>query len=115
MEQALAQKREQDDGKGKAAAEVAALPVPDKYEPCKLSSVYGRFHQFRDQRKYLEQCIGFGGGGQPLGDLYPQLAHVCDMTADFACQRRAIEALKSVDVKKWENYRDALRIIGRDD
>jgi TolB-like protein len=115
MESALREKREQEDGRKKAAADIAALEPPEKYEPCTLSSVYRRYRQFRDQRKYLEQCIGVGGGGRPLTELYEDLEYGCDMTADFACQRRAIEALKTIDPKKWEQRRHELMLIGRDD
>jgi TolB-like protein len=115
MESALREKRESDEGRTQAAAAVAALPVPEKYEPCKLSSVYRAHRQFRDQRKYLEQCIGAGGGGEKLAALYEDLAYGCEMTADFACQRRALEALKTIDPKLWEQHRHQLLFIGRDD
>jgi hypothetical protein len=115
MESALREKREGEEGRAKAAAEIAALAPPEKYEPCKLSSVYRAHRQFRDQRKYLEQCIGVGGGGSKLADLYEDLAYGCEMTGDFACQRRAIEALKAIDVKLWEQRRHQLLHIGRDD
>jgi TolB-like protein len=115
MESAIREKREDEEGQKKARADIAALQPPEKFEPCKLFEVYRSHRQFRSQRKYLEQCISFGGAGRTLGDLWDDLLYGCEMTADFACQRRAIEALKSADPKKYELRRQNLVRIGRDD
>jgi hypothetical protein len=77
--------------------------------------IYRDHHQDREAQAKLEACIAGGGGGEKKSELYELLKDACERSGDFGCQRRAIEALKTVDPEKYERERGLLPIIGRDD
>ena len=86
---------------------VAALPA-GRQKACRAWRIWRDHHQDCAAQRELEACIAGGGDGEKKSDLYESLKDACERSGDFGCQRRSIEALKTVDPEKYERERGLL-------
>jgi TolB-like protein len=97
VDAAIEYKRTREEGKAKAAGEIANLTPAQKANPCQLGQIYNTHKQMREAIKHLEQCAVMKDPSfPPVGSLQLLVVSAFDM-GDFAAARKYIERLSKVD------------------
>jgi TolB-like protein len=103
MDQAIARKREVQDGKAEAAQAIAALPPAQMGDPCKLGEVFKEHHQLLEAHAQLDACLASGRSKLPPGVILTLLIVTTTEQGDFASARRYLDRLKSTDPQLWKS------------
>jgi TolB-like protein len=103
MDQAIAKKRDMQEGAAKADRAIAQLSPTEKGDPCKVGQVLKENSQWKRARAELETCLASGRGPLPPGVKMLLLVQVAAEQADWTSVRKYIERLKATDPEMGKN------------
>jgi TolB-like protein len=115
MDQCINKKRTADEGKPKAASEIAALSDEQKKDPCRVAEVYKSNAQLKDAVTWFEKCRV-----NPVNKILPvsftliQLITTTHEMGDFRAMRKYYEELMKVAPDQARNMRPMVDLAPAD-
>jgi TolB-like protein len=95
MDQSIERKRQREDGRAKAEADIAKLSSTESQDLCKVGLAYNANHQTRQARRLIDQCLAGGKTIMPRAPMLTVLVVAAMDEGDFAAARRYLEQMRN--------------------
>ncbi len=95
MDQSIERKRQREDGRAKAEAEIAQLSPTESQDLCKVGLAYNSNHQSRQARRLIDQCLAGGKTIMPRAPMLTVLVVAAMDEGDFRGARHYLEVMRT--------------------
>jgi hypothetical protein len=99
VDEALARKKQREEGARKVGAALGALKAEERQDPCRTAEVYDTHHQLADARRAYEACVG---DDKPHDKERTALVWVLYHAGDFRAAVTALDQLRVKSPEKWK-------------